>query len=111
MCIRINGDVNDVTEMYLDSELRTIKSFLKDVCALDSCPTVKELLTAVKRELEEDEPETCVFVYHPIYAVKFGTKEEAQQFMSDIPAPFGFYKLFKYDGKLMHFMGKYREAA
>lgn len=28
MCIRINGDINDVAEMYLDNELRSINIFM-----------------------------------------------------------------------------------
>lgn len=55
MCIRINGDINDVAEMYLDNELRSIKSFLEEVLDLPGRPTINELLGAVKHELHEDE--------------------------------------------------------
>ena len=48
MCIRINGDINDVAEMYLDNELRSIKSFLEEVLDLPGRPTINELLGAVK---------------------------------------------------------------
>lgn len=51
MCIRINGDINDVAEMYLDNELRSIKSFLEEVLDLPGRPTINELLGAVKHQL------------------------------------------------------------
>ena len=53
MCIRINGDINDVAEMYLDNELRSIKSFLEEVLDLPGRPTINELLGAVKHELQD----------------------------------------------------------
>ena len=85
MCIRINGDINDVAEMYLDNELRSIKRFLEE--------------------------KSVFFVSHPTYTVEFSTEFEARKFMETVAAPFGFYKLFRFDGRHMHYMGKHSNAA
>ena len=116
MCIRINGDINDVAEMYLDNELRSIKSFLEEVLDLPGRPTISELLGAVKHELHEDEEvaakeKSVFFVSHPTYTVEFSTEFEARKFMETVAAPFGFYKLFRFDGRHMRYMGKHSNAA
>ena len=82
LCIRINGDINDVAEMYLDNELRSIKSFLEEVLDLPGRPTINELLGAVKHELHEDEEvetkeKSVFFVSHPTYTCLLYTSDAA----------------------------------